>query len=141
MSASQTTSETTTRFDDALLLFQAMKIVAAVDGQFTAREEAVVRNMLATLPAFDGIDFERLQNESLALTKEHGGLLESIPALAELSTPQAKERCLLLSYEVAFSSTGAHAIEKELLASFERILEVDAQTASKMRDIVRIKYQ
>lgn len=129
-----------TQAKDQLILFQVMKMVAAVDGKFDDAETALVRGYLITLPDFRNAVFETLNQRSLELSKKYGGLLESMEAVTELSTEARRRKAFILALDVAHASTGVNPVESTLLSSLQKLLYLDPTFASHAREVIAQKY-
>jgi hypothetical protein len=123
-----------------VLLFHAMVLMAAVDGEFGAEEELLIRERVAHHPLFAKVDPEDLVEGSAKLRKQYGGLLESVVALRDLPTEDLREKCLALTLDVAYASHGVDGIEREMFGTLERLLDVSPAAARKIRAAVAKKY-
>ncbi len=127
---------------DQALLFHAMYVMAVVDGKLAQPEAAVLRSLVATLPDFRTANLEALLTASEALSKEYGGVLESIEAFTRFSeAPDLRYRAFLLATEVAFASDGINAAEEQLLSSLSNILGLDRKLSEAIIDVLSFKYQ
>lgn len=123
-----------------VLLFHAMVLMAAVDGEFGAEEELLIRERVAHHPLFAKVDPDDLVAGSAALRKQYGGLLESVVALRDLPTDDLRAKCLALTLDVAYASHGVNGIEREMFGTLERLLDVSPAAARKIRAAVAKKY-
>lgn len=125
---------------DQVLLFHAMRLAASVDGRVSGEELAVIRSVLATLPDFAGADLEGHVQASTALAEQFGGLLESVEALMELSSPALKARAYLLAVEVTCVSEGLNSAERALVQMLQKVLQVDEALARRVHEVMGLKY-
>ena len=125
--------------DDALL-FHAMYVMATVDGQTSEAEFGVLKGVLSTLPDFATSKIDALVSASIAIAKKHGGNLESVAALTEISDKFLRLRAYMLAAEIAYASGDINPAEELLLSSMERLLSLEHNETSQILWCLSIKY-
>ncbi|MFN3199391.1 MAG: tellurite resistance TerB family protein [Bradymonadia bacterium] len=125
---------------DDVLLLHSMLLMAGADGVFDDEEIDAVRGYFGTLPEFKDKSFEELYQASLKLLKRYNNLAESVASLGDLSTQNMKDKCFLIAVDIAMSTGDVDETEDAMLESMQRVLQVDDGTATKIIEVMNIKY-
>lgn len=125
--------------DDALLV-HGMMLMCGADGVFDQEEVDTVQAYFSQLPEFEGKYFGEVYEEALKILRRFPSLQESVKALADLSSPTLKTKCFLLAADIAMSSGDVDEAEDRMLDTMQRILEVPDATATKILEVLTIKY-
>jgi len=125
---------------DDVLLLHGMLLMAGADGAIEDAEFETVEGFMATLPEFAGKEFSDLLEQANKIVRRHGSLKESVKALTELSTPAVRIKCYVLAADIAMSSGDVDENEDQLLETMQRILDVDDATATKVLEVLSLKY-
>ena len=89
---------------DDVLLIHAMLLMAGADGAIEDGEFELVEGFMATLPEFEGKEFDQLLEQAQKIVRRFGNLRESVKALTDLSTPAVRTKCYVLAADIAMSS-------------------------------------
>ncbi len=125
---------------DDVLLIHAMLLMAGSDGAIEDAEFEMVEGFMATLPEFEGKEFSELLEQANKIVRRFGNLRESVKALTELSTPAVRTKCYVIAADIAMSSGDVDENEDQLLETMQRILNVDDDTATKVLEVLSLKY-
>jgi uncharacterized tellurite resistance protein B-like protein len=125
---------------DDVLLLHGMMCMAGADGVFEQAEIALLEAYFAQLPEFRGKDFDELVGEARKVVATYHSSVESVEALAGLSSPAAKAKMFVLAVELALASGSIDEREDAMLEIMQRVLGVDASTAAKVVEVVSMKY-
>lgn len=125
---------------DDVLLIHAMLLMAGADGAIEDGEFELVEGFMATLPEFEGKEFGDLLEQAQKIVRRFGNLRESVKALTDLSTPAVRTKCYVLAADIAMSSGDVDENEDALLETMQRILNVDDDTATKVLEVLSLKY-
>lgn len=125
---------------DEVLLLHGMMCVAGADGMFDQAEVAVLETYFAQLPEFRGKDFEELVEEARKVVSPYSSTVESVQALAELSSQRLKTKMFVLAVDIALASGAIDKPEELMLDAMQRVLEVDEATAVKIVEVLSMKY-
>lgn len=125
---------------DDVLLLHGMMCMAGADGVFEQAEIALLEAYFSQLPEFRGKDFDELVAEARAIVSTYPSTLESVEALAELSSPQAKAKMFVLAVELALAGGSIDEREDVMLEAMQRVLGIDPATAAKVVEVVSMKY-
>ncbi|HOJ78257.1 MAG TPA: tellurite resistance TerB family protein [Bacillota bacterium] len=125
--------------DDALIL-HGMLCVAGADGAFDDAEIELVQGYFATLPEFEGKDWEEVYNGAKKVLSKYNSVFESVKALADLSTQALKNKMFVLAVDIALSSGDVDEAEDEMLEAMQRVLSIPDELAAKIIEVMAIKY-
>jgi len=130
----------TKKASDDVLLVHGMLLMAGADGTIEESEQSLVQALFDTLPEFKGKDWNDLVNNGLKIVNKHGGLKESVKAIADLSTPALKKKLYVLAVDIAMSSGDIDEAEDAMLETYQRLLGIDDATAQKIIEVMGMKY-
>lgn len=125
---------------DDVLLFHSMICMAAADGVLEAGETASVEAFFLSLPEFRGKEFGELLNQSNKLISKHGGVAESVRELAEIQSEAIRKKAFILAVDVALASGDVDQAEDQMLDAMQRVLNIDDALASKVIEVLSLKY-
>lgn len=125
---------------DDVLLLHGMLLMAGADGAVEQGEIATVEAFFNTLPEFDGKNFGELLNQANKIVAKHGNLRESIKALGEIESPAVKKKLFVLAADIAMSSGDIDESEDKMLETMQRLLGIDDALATKVVEVLQIKY-
>lgn len=125
--------------DDALLL-HAMLLMCGADGSFDEQEIPTVEAYFGQLPEFEGKQFGEVYQEAVKILKRYPTLKDSVKALADLSSQLVKNKCYLLAADIAMSSGDVDEAEDAMLEAMQRVLGVDDSLATKILEVLSLKY-
>lgn len=125
---------------DDYLLFHALICMAAADGALEDSEVATVEAYYLSLPEFRGKDFRRLLDASNKLIEKHGGVAESVAALADIESEKVRTKAFALAVDLALCSGDLDETEDHMLDEMQNILGVDDELATKIVEVLAIKY-
>jgi len=125
--------------DDVLLLHGMMCMIYA-DGQMDHAEKATLNAFYMTLPEYEGTNFNVVFNDAAQVCKKYDSMSDSLNALKELSSPEAKKKCFVLAVDIALASGDVDSAEDEMLEAMQRILEIDEEFAVQTINTLSTKY-
>jgi tellurite resistance protein len=125
---------------DDVLLLHTMMLMSGADGVFDMEEKAGLNAYFEQLPEFKGKDFAALFEDAVKVVRRYPNLKDSVKAIAELSTTALKTKAFLIAADIALSSGEIDEAEDQMLEAMQRTLAVDDATASKIIDVLSIKY-
>ncbi len=125
---------------DDVLLLHGMLLMAGADGSIDQAELSTVQGFYDTLPEFKGKKFDELLSMANRVVAKHGGLKDSIKALGEIESPAIKKKCFVLAADIAMASGDIDEAEDKLLETMQRLLGVDDSFASKVIEVLQVKY-
>ena len=125
--------------DDALLL-HGMMCMAGADGSFDDSEIGVLEGYFGSLPEFEGKDFGEVLHEAKKILAKYANTPESVKALTALSTQTLKNKMFVVAADIAMSSGDVDESEDAMLETMQRVLNVDDSTASKVLEVLSMKY-
>ena len=125
---------------DDVLLLHGMMCMAGADGAFEQAEIALLEAYFSQLPEFRGKDFDELVAEARKIVANYRSTLESVEALAELSSPRVKAKMFVLAVELALAGGSIDQREDLMLEVMQRVLEIDPATAAKVFEVLAMKY-
>jgi hypothetical protein len=125
---------------DDVLLLHTMLLMAGADGTIEDAEIETVEGFWATLPEFHGKDFGETLNLAKRLVSRYPNLRESVKALTEFSSDAIRRKAYVLAADIALSSGDVDELEDELLTAMQRILNVDDALATKIIEVLSLKY-
>ncbi len=125
--------------DDALLL-HGMLLMCGADGSIDGAEMPMLEAHFLALPEFEGRDFGTVYEQAVGIMRRFPTPLESVSALAELSSPLLKQKCYLLAADLALASGDVDDTEDAMLEAMQRTLGVEDALATKILDVLSLKY-
>lgn len=125
--------------DDTLLL-HAMMLMCGADGSFDDSEIATVEGYFASLPEFEGKDFQEVLNNAHKVLARYPNLKDSVKALGELSTQTLKNKAFILAADIAMSSGDVDESEDAMLEAMQRVMNVEDGVATKVLEVLSMKY-
>jgi len=125
--------------DDALLL-HAMLLMCGADGNFDEQELPQVEGYFNALPEFEGKEFSNVYGEAAKVLKRFPTLKDSVKALSDLSNQTVKNKCYLLAADIAMSSGDVDEAEDAMLDAMQRVLQVEDALATKILEVLTLKY-
>jgi tellurite resistance protein len=125
--------------DEALLL-HSMLLMCAADGVMEASELAALNAFIGTLPEFKGKNLNELFNQAKKLSTKFPSFRDSVKVLADIHSPAIKKKAFVLAVDIAMSSGDIDESEDQLLEAMQRILGVDDATASRIIEVMALKY-
>jgi uncharacterized tellurite resistance protein B-like protein len=125
---------------DDVLLFHGMMLMAGADGTIEEKEQDTLRAFFFTLPEFAGKSFDQMLEQGHKLIHKYGGLQESIKSLGEITSPAVRKKLFVLATDLALSSGDIDETEEKLLESMQRLLAIDDALASKIIEVLSLKY-
>lgn len=130
----------TKKATDDVLLLHTMLLMAGADGYIDDAEIETVETFFATLPEFKEKEFSAVYAEAKKLVSRFPNLRESVKALSEFSSDALRRKAYVIAADMALASGDVDEAEDELLSAMQRILNVDDQTASKILEVLTMKY-
>jgi uncharacterized tellurite resistance protein B-like protein len=125
--------------DDTLLL-HAMMLMCGADGSFDDSEIATVEGYFASLPEFEGKDFQEVLNNAHKVLARFPNLKDSVKALSELSNQTLKNKAFILAADIAMSSGDVDESEDAMLEAMQRVMNVEDTVATKVLEVLSMKY-
>jgi uncharacterized tellurite resistance protein B-like protein len=130
----------TKKASDDVLLLHGMLLMAGADGTIEQGEIETVEAYFATLPEFQGKDFGDLYNEAVKVLRKFPSVKDSVKALGEITSPVIRKKLYVLAADIAMSSGDVDEQEDELLETMQRLLDVDDALATKVLEVLAVKY-
>ena len=125
---------------DDVLLLHGMLLMAGADGNIDQSELSTVQGFYDTLPEFKNKKFDDLLAQANRLVAKHGGLKDSIKALADIESPAVKKKCFVLAADIAMASGDIDEAEDTLLETMQLLLGIDDAFASRVIEVLQTKY-
>ena len=125
---------------DDVLLLHGMMLMAGADGVIEGAEITTLQGFWNTLPEFQGKDFDAVLADANKVVARYGNLKESIQALGEIESEAVKQKLFVLAADLAMSSGDVDENEDELLETMQRLLGVDDSQATKILEVLALKY-
>jgi len=125
---------------DDVLLLHAMLLMAGAEGFISEPEIETVEAFFATLPEFQGKQFREVYEQAAKLVARYGNLKDSVKALGEIKSPAVKRKCYVLAADIALASGDVDEAEDQLLDTMMRVLDIDEAFASKVLEVLAVKY-
>lgn len=125
---------------DDVLLLHGMLLMCSADGVMDAQEMCTLEAFYNTLPEFDGKDFDDLLQQANKVVARYGNLRESVKAVAEIQSEAVRRKLYILAADLAMSSGDVDESEDRMLEAFQRLLGVDDEMATKILEVLTIKY-
>jgi thioredoxin-like negative regulator of GroEL len=125
---------------DDVLLLHSMMLMSSADGFLEGAEVATLEGFINTLPEFRDADFDAQMTQARKLASKYKSTKEAVQALSEISSPAVKMKAFVLAADIAMSSGDIDEAEEELLEAMQRVLGVDDATATKVVEVLALKY-
>ncbi len=125
---------------DDVLLLHGLLLMASADGVMEDGELAVVEAFYNTLPEFDGKPFQMLLAEANKVVARYGNLRESVKAVAEIQSEAVRKKLFILAADIAMSSGDVDESEDRMLEAYQRLMNIDDATATKILEVLAMKY-
>jgi tellurite resistance protein len=129
---------------DDVLLLMSMMLMAEADEVVDCAEEATFSAFAQTLPEFrdvDGIHWERMVNDAQKiLGRYENRAIEAVAELAKIENPAIRRKAFVLAADLALASGDIDAREERILASMQRTLGIDDETAHMIVGVLAMKY-
>ena len=129
---------------DDVLLLHAIMCMAAADGMIEDSEDEMIRNYANTLPEFrdmDGAEFGKCFEASAKIAHKYNrDMKSSLVVLNEIQSDAVRKKAFVLAVDIAMSSGDVDESEEEMLEAMQRILHIDDALASKITEVIALKY-
>lgn len=129
---------------DDVLLLHAIFCMAAADGNIDDGEDEVIRAYANTLPEFrdmTGQQFQKTIDQSIKIAHKHNrDMKASLVVLEEIESEAIRKKAFVLAVDIAMSSGDIDETEEQMLESMQSILKIDDALASKIIEVVSLKY-
>jgi uncharacterized tellurite resistance protein B-like protein len=125
---------------DDVLLLHTMLLMAGADGYLDEGEVESVAAFFATLPEFQEKSFEEVFSQAKKLASRFPDFKDSVKALSDFSNDVVRRKAFVIAADIALSSGDVDEAEDELLTAMQRILGVDDATATKVLEVLGMKY-
>ncbi len=125
---------------DDVLLLHGMLLMCSADGVLDAQEMCTLEGFYNTLPEFDGKDFDELLAQANKVVARYGTLGQSVKALAEIQSEAVRKKLYVLAADLAMSSGDVDESEDRLLEAYQRLLGIDDVMATKILEVLTLKY-
>ncbi|OGQ87446.1 MAG: hypothetical protein A2289_26610 [Deltaproteobacteria bacterium RIFOXYA12_FULL_58_15] len=126
---------------DDVLLLHGMMLMAGADGVIESKEISILEAFFNTLPEFKGKDFDELMSSAHRILTRYENIKESVKALADIADEAVRRKLFVLAADIAMSSGDVDEHEDELLEAMQQLLNVDDDTATKILEVLSMKYQ
>lgn len=133
-------SQPVKKASDDVLLLHGLLLMCSADGVMEGTEMATLEAFYNTLPEFDGKDFDELLAQANKVVARHGNLKESVKAVAEIGSEAVRKKLFVLAADIAMSSGDVDESEDRMLEAFQRLLNIDDSTATKVLEVLSLKY-
>ena len=117
------------------LLLHAMLLVGGADGALTTGEKALMEGHFCTLPELRTHDFRDVFQRAEKLLQA----TDPVAVLRALS-PAAREKAWFLAVDIAMCSGDMHPRTRNMLDAVKTVLGLDAALATKIREVIALKY-
>ena len=129
---------------DDVLLLHSIFCIAAADGHIDDGEDDVIRAYANTLPEFrdmDGTEFQKAIDASIKIAHKYNrDMKSSLVVLNEIESDAVRKKAYVLAVDIALSSGDIDEGEEEMLEAMQRILRIDDALASKIIEVIALKY-
>lgn len=129
---------------DDVLLLHSIFCMAAADGSIEDSEDEMIRAYANTLPEFrdmDGSEFNKAMEASIKIAHKHNrDMKSSLVVLNEIKSDAVRKKAFVLAVDIAMSSGDVDESEEEMLEAMQRILKIDDALASKIIEVISLKY-
>jgi uncharacterized tellurite resistance protein B-like protein len=130
----------TKKATDDVLLMHGMLLMAGADGVLEQSELSTVESFYMTLPEFEGKAFGDLIEQVNKVVARYGNFKDSLKALSEIQNDAVRKKCFVLAADIALSSGDVDQTEEQMLEAMQRILNIDDGTATKVLEVLTMKY-
>src|SRR5688572_13778756 len=127
------------RSSDDVLLLHGMLLMAGSAGTVGEAEVEMIEAFCATLPEFDGKDFDVVHRQAKELASRFGDLRESVGVLRDLSSDALKRKCFVLSADAALASGNVDDNGDRMFDAVRRTLGIDDATSAKVLEVLSWK--
>ena len=129
---------------DDVLLLHAIFCMAGADGAIEDAEDENIRAYANTLPEFrdmDASEFDKCVEASVKIAHKYNrDMKSSLAVLAEIKSDAVRKKAFVLAVDIAMSSGDVDESEEEMLEAMQRILHIDDALASKITEVIALKY-
>lgn len=125
---------------DDVLLLHGLMLMAGADGVIEDAEWDVLKSYWFTLPEFKGKVFDDVLADANKVVAHHGDLKASVKALGEIENEVVRKKLFVLAADLAMSSGDVDENEDELLEAMQRLLNIDNDLATKVLEVLSLKY-
>jgi len=129
---------------DDVLLLHSIFCIAAADGHIDDGEDDVIRAYANTLPEFrdmDGNEFQKAIDASIKIAHKYNrDMKSSLVVLNEIESDAVRKKAYVLAVDIALSSGDIDEGEEAMLEAMQRILRIDDALASKIIEVIALKY-
>ncbi len=125
---------------DDVLLLHGLLLMCSADGVMEGSEMATLEAFYNTLPEFDGKDFDELLAQANKVVARYGNLKESVKAVSEIQSEAVRKKLFVLAADIAMSSGDVDESEDRMLEAFQRLMNIDDVTATKILEVLAMKY-
>ncbi|MCK6487157.1 MAG: tellurite resistance TerB family protein [Planctomycetes bacterium] len=126
--------------DDQLLVYGMMLMVGA-DGDVQQEELATLNSFVITLPEFRGKDLREVFRGAQQTLKGKKSVEDAVAALAGIESPAVKKKLYVVAADLALSSGDIDEGEEKLLEQMQKVLGIDDALATKVVEVLALKYQ
>ena len=130
---------------DDVLLLHSIFCIAAADGTIEDAEDEMIRAYANTLPEFrdmDGDEFNKAMEQSSKISHKYNrDMKSSLVVLNEIQSEAVRNKAFVLAVDIAMSSGDVDESEEEMLEAMQRILRIDDALATKIIEVIALKYQ
>jgi tellurite resistance protein len=125
---------------DDVLLLHAMMLMSSADGALEGSEIATLEGFINTLPEFKEADFDQQMAEAKKLRNKFRDVQDAVKALGEIQSEAIRKKAYILAADIAMSSGDVDEAEEELLDAMQRVLNIDDALATKVLEVLALKY-
>jgi uncharacterized tellurite resistance protein B-like protein len=121
-------------YDEVQLSAAALVVhLAHVDGAFSARESAWLRQAVETYTGLGGSDADRFLAAAREMDQERGDFAESVEALRRRLQPDQRLNLVALLWRCALADGVLHEFEDDLISRIAELLGLSAPEAEAVR--------
>ena len=125
---------------DDVLLLHSMILMAGADGVLEGAELATLEAFINTLPEFRHAEFPHQLEAARKLSSRFKSPKEAVQALADISSEAVRRKAFILAADIVLASGDVDEAEEELLEAMQRVLGIDDALASKIVEVLGLKY-
>lgn len=125
---------------DDVLLLHSMILMAGADGVLEGAELATLEAFINTLPEFRHAEFPHQMEAARKLASRFKSPKEAVQALADIESEAVRRKAFILAADIALASGDVDEAEEELLEAMQRVLGIDDALASKIVEVLALKY-
>ena len=130
----------TKKASDDVLLLHSMILMAGADGVLEGAEIATLEAFINTLPEFRHAEFGHQMEAAKKLANKFNSPKEAVQALKDISSEHVRRKAFVLAADIALASGDVDETEEELLEAMQRVLGIDDAMASKIIEVLALKY-